>query len=62
MKLECECMSMCTLEADISEAEYQEMGQKHQVFIVDECKTGPEKTDVFVEQRPGYKVYTDTKY
>jgi hypothetical protein len=38
------------------------MGRKHQVFIVDGCSSGPEKTDVFVEQRNGYKVYTDTSY
>jgi hypothetical protein len=55
-------MGMCTLEAEISEEEYQEMGRKHQVFIVDGCSSGPEKTDVFVEQRNGYKVYTDTSY
>lgn len=59
MLLLCECDSDCVEEFEVPDEEALEimLNRNNLTIISDNCKHGPEKTDVFVEQRQGYKVY-----
>lgn len=55
----CECNSLaCSRSMRIPISEVQDHYTKSgYVFISNSCIFGPEPTDVFIEQRQGYKVY-----
>lgn len=56
----CECESFdCTLTVKLSGAEFGEIKRMGALIIVDGCATGPNSTDVLVEQRKGYRLFRE---
>lgn len=57
-KCVCQCDSNCLLMVDLTPEAKLEFDDNDWFIISDDCKRGPEPTDVFVKRGPGYRIFT----
>jgi hypothetical protein len=59
MLILCECNSAnCRLKIEIPAEEYS-LKENHEIIIVNNCKIGPEPTDILIKEKNGYKIYRE---